>query len=106
MRRRPRRRIETFGWPLRWYSVISRVAGRSIKETSCVSQLSSPWRRPLFFPSPPRIRRSSPEDSTVLLKDSFTEKCLDSDSGGKVYTNECHTDNGYQKWQWIEARAR
>ncbi|MFF7460776.1 RICIN domain-containing protein [Streptomyces tricolor] len=42
-----------------------------------------------------------PEDSTVLLKDSFPEKCLDSDSGGKVYTNDCHTDNGYQKWQWI-----
>ncbi|WP_193097137.1 hypothetical protein [Streptomyces sp. C8S0] len=57
----------------------------------------------LASPHPPKL----PEDSTVLLKDSFTEKCLDSDSGGKVYTNECHTDNGYQKWQWIpEARAR
>ncbi|MFJ7125795.1 RICIN domain-containing protein [Streptomyces sp. NPDC098101] len=42
-----------------------------------------------------------PEDSIVLLKESFTEKCLDSNGGGSVYTGGCDSDNDYQKWQWI-----
>ncbi|MFI9392660.1 RICIN domain-containing protein [Streptomyces bauhiniae] len=41
------------------------------------------------------------EDSTVLLKESFTQKCLDSSGSGSVYTGNCDASNGYQQWQWI-----